>query len=34
MTAVFDDTAFYVALLSSRDALHGRTLEFLAGYSG
>lgn len=34
MTVVFADTAFYVALLSSRDALHSRTLEFLAGYAG
>lgn len=34
MTAVFADTAFYVALLSSRDALHSRAVQFLAGYSG
>lgn len=34
MTAAFADTAFYVALLSSRDALHSRAVQFLAGYSG
>jgi predicted nucleic acid-binding protein len=34
MTVVFADTAFYVALLSSRDALHSRAVQFLAGYSG
>jgi predicted nucleic acid-binding protein len=34
MTAVFADTGFNVALLSSRDALHTRAREFLAGYSG
>ena len=34
MTVVFADTAFYVALLSSRDALHSLAVQFLAGYSG
>ncbi len=34
MTAVFADTAFYVALLSNRDALHHRAVQFLAGYAG
>lgn len=34
MIVTFADTAFYVALLSSRDALHSRAVEFLAGYSG
>lgn len=34
MIAVFADTVFYVALLSSRDALHDLAVKFLAGYSG
>jgi hypothetical protein len=34
MITVFADTAFYVALLSSRDALHSRAVQFLAEYSG
>src|SRR5438128_452321 len=34
MTVVFADTVFYVALLSNRDALHGRAIEFLGHYSG
>jgi predicted nucleic acid-binding protein len=29
MTIVFADTSFYVALLSSRDALHNRAVQFL-----
>lgn len=34
MTVAFADTAFYVALLSSRDALHHRAVQFLVAYSG
>jgi predicted nucleic acid-binding protein len=34
MTVVFADTAFYVALLSSRDALHDRAVEYLSRCSG
>jgi hypothetical protein len=30
MNAVFADTAFYVALLSSRDQVHHRAIEYLA----
>ena len=34
MSAVFADTAFYVAVLSSRDALHSAAIDFTRGYQG
>ena len=34
MTAVFADTAFYVAMLSKRDALHKRAIDFLTTFAG
>jgi predicted nucleic acid-binding protein len=34
MTAVFADTAFYVAAASPRDELHQGAVRFLAGYRG
>jgi uncharacterized protein len=34
MNVVFADTAFYVGLLSKRDALHGKVLSFFGAYDG
>jgi predicted nucleic acid-binding protein len=34
MNAVFADTAFYVALLGTRDTFHRAATEFLASYEG
>jgi hypothetical protein len=34
MTTIFADTSFYVAMLSPRDRLHPKALEFLRGYAG
>lgn len=34
MNAVFADTGFYVAMLSKRDSLHDRVLEFLTTFEG
>lgn len=34
MKTIFVDTSFYVAMLSARDGLHHKALEFLRGYDG
>jgi len=34
MKAVFANTSFYVALLSKRDSLHLRAIEFLTTFEG
>jgi predicted nucleic acid-binding protein len=34
MKTAFVDTSFYVALVNSRDALHGRAVQLAGSYQG